>query len=59
MFNCVPNVTPFGIYPYHQSLSQSRLRDSQLFDHYNDAQKNQWQSFSLAVPSMLQGVAVR
>jgi hypothetical protein len=25
----------------------------------NDAQKNHWQSFSLAVPSMLQGVTVR
>jgi hypothetical protein len=39
IFNNGINVTPFGIYPYHQLLSQSRLRDLQLFDHYNDAQK--------------------
>jgi hypothetical protein len=37
MFKRVANVAPLGIYPYHQLLSQFRLRDSQLFDHYNDA----------------------
>lgn len=39
MYNRVTNTTPCGIYPYHQLLSQFRLRDSQLFDHYKDAQK--------------------